>query len=279
MRRRDLLTGLGVSAVTTPADAAGWRDRLFSRRIARRPLLIAGSSAMVELNTALVTDFSMHHPDIDAVIEAGSSLSALIALKRGSIDVAAMDRDVSEVEDEKGLRNYLIARDGIDIIVSAQSPIRAITSAQVREIFEGIVGDWSEIGWPKGTISVVAPARGTPARRFMEDNILDGGKILPSSATVETSAQLIETIAGNPNAVGFLLLNDRSISENVRLLPVDGIEASHATILSNRYPFTKSLYLALWNEDADSPGRLLVDFARGRRGREIIEAQQMIATT
>jgi phosphate transport system substrate-binding protein len=278
MNRRHFAIAFGACAVAAPAAAVDLPEWIFSRRTLRRPLLIAGSSSMAALNAALAKDFSKLYPDIDTVIEAGSSLSALIALKRGSIDVAALDRDVSDDEDEKGLRNYLIARDGIYIVANRQSTIGALTSAQVREIFEGNVDDWAQLGGPNAAIELMTLARGVPGRRFMEDKILRGAEIPPSSTVHPTSAQLIEAVAGNPRAIGFALLDDLQSSQTVRQLPIDGVEVSRATILSNRYPFTRSLCLSVWNDDAGSTAHLFIDFARSARGREIIEAQAMIAT-
>ena len=244
MNRREILIALGASAVASPAGAVSLSDWLLSRRTSRKPLLIAGSGAMAELNQGLIAAFSKMNPDIDAVLESGSSKSALIALKRGSIDVAAMDRDLTESEDEEGLLNFLVARDGVDIVVSRQSPISMLTSPQVRGIFEGNIGNWAQVGGPDAPIEVVASARGTPSRHFMEDNILEGGEIVPSSAVCDSSAQLVNVVAGNPRAIGFVLLNDRQVGETVRMLSVDGVDVSRATILSSRYPFIPAPYCA-----------------------------------
>ncbi|TAK99507.1 MAG: hypothetical protein EPO08_16280 [Rhodospirillaceae bacterium] len=278
MKRRDALILLGVVATATPAHAAKVTTWPFSRRTSRRPLLLAGSSAMFELNRALTVEFSKRYPHIDVVIEAGSSLSALIALKRGAIDVAAMDRDLTEGEDEKSLCNYLIARNAVDIVVNRESTISSLTSDQVRGLLTGEIVNWARVGGPNAAVQVVAGAHGTPARHFIEEEILAGGDLAVTTHVCDTPKQIIETVANDPRAIGCILFKDRQDGESVRHVLVNGVDASPATILSNRYPYTQSLYLAVMNDDPKSPARLFVDFTRSAAGQSIVDTHRFVTT-
>jgi phosphate transport system substrate-binding protein len=275
MKRRAFLLALGVAGAATPAYAAKLSFWPFSRRAARRPLLIAGSGIMLEMNTALAAAFSNLYRDIDVVIDAGGSVSALIALKRGSIDVAAMSRDLRETEDEKGLRNYLVARTGVDIVVSNASPITSLTSTQVREILVGELDNWIQAGGPEAPIHVFT---GAPSHRNIEDVVLTTGEITPTGTMFKTGMEASKAVAADPHAIGFVLHEEKHDHASIRYLPIDGVSGSDTTMLSNRYPFTTSLYFAVMHDDPQSPARLWIDFARSDAGQKIISGTRFIAT-
>ena len=275
MNRRTAFAFLGASLVAEPVRAASFPLQLFSRHISRRHLLIAGSTTMSELIDALVAGFVKSYPDVDVVTEAASSLSAVIALRHGSIDVAAMNRDLREEEDEKGIRNYLVARTGIDVVVSRDSAITSLTSQQASGILRGEISDWSQIGASRASIQLLA---GAPSRRLLEEGVLPDGNMPDTSRLFKTPQDAAKAVAGDPHAIGFVVHGEKW-DDDIRRLPVDGVDASQATLLSNRYPFTQSLYVVVKDEDPQSPACQFVDFARSDVGKKIINSFQLIATS
>lgn len=273
MNRRDLLAFAGASLLAGPACAADSSLRIFSRRTSRRPLLIAGSSAMAELTTALVAGFANAHANIDIVTGAGSSLSSLIAVRRGSIDVAAMSRDLHEPEDEKGVHSFLIARTSIDIVVSRDSNLTALTAVQARAIMSGAINNWSQLGQKPAPIQVIA---GAPSRRLIEQEILPDDDLGLKSRIFKTPEEAATAVTGDPQAIGFVVHRETWENE-VRRLPVDGVDSVRETILSERYPFTQSLYYVVMGDDPDTTGHMFVTFARSRAGQRIVTRLNLIA--
>lgn len=277
MNRRDLLLGLGASfgggVLATPALAADSSLRIFSRRTPRRPLLIAGSSALAELTAALTAGFTKAHTNIDIVAGAGSSLSSLIAVRRGSIDVAAMSRDLHESEDQKNVHGFLIARTSVDIVVSRDSPLTALTAGQARGIMGGEINDWSQLGQKPAPIQVIA---GAPSRRLIEQEILPDDDLGLKSRIFKSPEEAATAASGDPQAIGFVVHREKWEDE-IRRLPVDGVDAVRETILSERYPFTQSLYYVVMGDDPQSTGNLFVTYARSAAGQRIVGDLQLIA--
>lgn len=276
-RRRALVLAAGAS-VAFHAQAMPRLDFWpFSRRTAREPLLIAGSGTMGELNVALAEAFSKRNPHVDAVVEQGGSLSALIALKRGSVDVAAMSRDLREADDQKDVRNYLIARNGVGVVVHERSPLRNLSSAQLRSLIDGSVREWSAWGGPPVPVQVVTRKRGTPGRQFIEEAVLGGGELAAGALEMETPEQVVQAVKAHPAAIGFLLLKDLGGGANVRLLNVDGVGAERETILSGRYPLTQSMYYVVLG-GGDTLAQRFVAFARSPQGQAIVDALHLVGT-
>jgi phosphate transport system substrate-binding protein len=63
----------------------------------------------------------------------------------GICDIGMASRAVKSSELDKGLTAIVIAIDGIAIIVNKDSPVNALTSAQVRDIYMGKITTWSQI--------------------------------------------------------------------------------------------------------------------------------------
>lgn len=278
LSRRKALLLLATGTLATAAQAMPRLDFWpFSRRAAREPLLIAGSGTMGELNAALAAAFVKANPHVDVVVERGGSLSALIALKRGSVDVAAMSRDLRDVDDQKDVRNYLVARNAVAVVVHAKSHLRNLSSAQLRAVFDGTLRHWGGLGGPNLPLQVVTRKRGTPARQFVEEVVLGGGEIAAGTLEMDTPELVVQAVQSNPAAVGFLLRKDLRDTSQLRLLDVDGVPATRESILSGRYPLTQSLYYVVTG-GPDTLAQRFVAFACGAQGQAIVDAQHLVGT-
>lgn len=249
----------------------------FDRRTSRRPLLIAGASAMFAMNKAMAGAFSQLKPDIDVVVESGGSLSALIALKRGSVDIAAMDRDPKASEEEVGMKSYLIARNGVGIVLNQECKLGSLQSAQVRALLAGEIRNWAQVGGPRAPVQVVSRMRGSTGRQFVEDVILSGGDIADTAIQCDSPKKLLQTVSETPYAIGFISLKDRLHATPVTYLQVDGVEATRETLLSARYPYTQSMYLVTLVNNR-STAQEFVDFVHSKRGQDIVDASGMVGT-
>jgi phosphate transport system substrate-binding protein len=273
--RRALLLLGGIAASGQAVAALNFWP--FDRRTSRRPLLIAGAHAMLALNQALAGAFSKVQPDTDVVVESGGALSALIALKRGSVDIAAMDRDLKASEEEVGQKSYLVARNGVGIVVHPDCRLFSLQSNQVRALLAGDLNNWAQVGGPHAAVQVVSRTRGSTGRQFVEDVILAGGDISATALQCESAQKLLQTVAATPYSIGFVSLKDQLGTLPVTHLLVDGVDANRETLLSGRYPYTQSLYLVTMLAQK-SAAQDFVDFVRSKAGQDIVDAANMVGT-
>ncbi|OOG43052.1 phosphate ABC transporter substrate-binding protein [Polaromonas sp. A23] len=267
MSRRAALLALAATGVVVGGAAIGWRR--LHRPAPRKELLIAGASAMVGLNEALAKEFSRLHPDVDIVVDKGGSLPALLALKRGAIDLAAMSRDLTVLEDDLRVRNFMIARNEISILVNKALPLKALSSQQVRSVFAGEVTNWKQVGGPDAAVHVISRTDGSSSRLFIEDVVLDGRDIVPTAQEMQTHQEVAQRVAADPLAIGFIALNyQHDVTATVKYLEIDGVAASRETILSGRYPFMESFYLV--GTRKEGPAHDFIAFALSPAGQKIV---------
>jgi phosphate transport system substrate-binding protein len=248
----------------------------YSSKNGRQSLLIGGSAAMFDLNTAMKTVFEKLHANVDIVVEKGGSLPGLIAVRRGAIDIAAMARELSEEEDEPAMRNFLIARSCILIIVHKSLAIQTLTQQQIHDIFVGKIDNWKALGGPDASINVISRTHASTTRQFVEDVVLSGAEIVTGAKELNTTKSLADAVASDRYAIGYIASKDQAGNAEFNTLRVDQIAASRATIYSGRYPYTHSFYLLLYGEKSKL-AQSFVNFARSQAGQKIVIENGLLA--
>lgn len=270
--RRTVLLALAASAAVAGATAYGLR---WTKQEGRKELLIAGSSSMHMLVEAMVREFSTRTPAVDILVEKGSSLSALRALKRGAIDLAAMSRDLTVPEDSLRVRNFMIARNEIRILVNRALPVKSLSAQQIRSLFLGDITNWKAVGGPDAPVHVISRKDLSIARLYIENVLLEGLDIVPTAQEMETDQHIVQRIAADPHALGFIALNYQpDIAAGLACLEVDGVAPLKEAAYSGRYPFIESFYLVCG--DKDGPVRDFIAFALSAAGQKIVAQQHFI---
>ncbi|MYM28284.1 hypothetical protein GTP58_08105 [Duganella sp. CY15W] len=268
MNRREACLMLGAAL---PLAACSRR-----RQPARHALLVSGADAMLPLLQALMRAFQRERPALDVIVERGGSLPAYIAASRRAIDVAAMARVLSDAEDGPGARHYLIARSDIRIIAHPDLAVTNLTRAQVRGLLAGDIINWRTLGGPDLPVIVHAHPRNTAPRQSTEQLLLDGSEFAPEAREAPDDAALAAAVAAQPGAIAYQAGHARSGQELAAVLPVDGVTASTATVLSGRYPYTQGFHLLLHGA-AGGEREAFVHFARSAAGQAIVASLGLIA--
>lgn len=271
MKRRHVLGLLAAAGLAEPAAAsAAWfgRER-------RYPLLIGGSSTMLHFTNALVEGFMKIRPDVDVIVAGGGSLPGLMALKRGAIDLASMSLDLSVAQDESNICNYLIARDALCLVVHPTNPLTNISALQAAAVFRGKLTNWRELGGRDAPINVHALPNKTRQRIVADSMLLEGGDLKDDAFIVADADAMSAAVKADHNAIGYVTLC--CLCHENKSLGINGVNARRETILSGRYPFTRSFYYVLrGNEPAAATAFL--EFAIGPKGRDVLVAMDLVPT-
>src|SRR5207253_1940135 len=124
-------------------------------------LVIKGSDTLgAKLVPQLAEQFKSQHPGTTFDIAAEGSATGFAALidKTAAIGMASRPAKPEEIGNAKakgvGLKETIVAYDGIAVIVNTASSIKGLTKKQVEQIFTGEITDWSAVGGSGGKISV-----------------------------------------------------------------------------------------------------------------------------
>ena len=102
--------------------------------LAQQPLsgriTLTGSSTVAPLISEVAKRFEKLHPAVRVDVQTGGSSRGIIDAMRGTATIGMSSRTLKPVEVEK-VREHIIARDGIAILVHASNAIANLTDAQV----------------------------------------------------------------------------------------------------------------------------------------------------
>jgi phosphate transport system substrate-binding protein len=242
---------------------------------AKSNLLIAGSTTLNLFIIALAEEFSFRYPEITVVTAGGGSTAGLIAVKKGAIDIAGMSRDMTGLEDDEFTRSYLIGRDGVAIVLHHTNPITDLTLDQLRDIFSGKISNWKDVGGNNASITVCIREEDATTRAGFEEVVMRGEEYTLEAKTFENHKGLGYTIGRDPNAIGYFrgafLENERAL----KAITIEQVPYNRLTILSGRYPLTRSFYF-VFNAEPKGLAKQFLEFARSPEGQKVMEGQGSI---
>lgn len=260
--RRVFVIGGGAAAVVLLGGATTSLDFGAEQR---QSLLIAGSEEFLPYAAKLADAFAKAHPSVDVVVEAGGTVPGLLALGRGAIDVALASRELAPTEDDKLTRSHLVARDAIGLVVNPANPLTGLTRKEAFAILhEG-----------KAPLHLYRRKPDAATQKAVDKLVLDHATMAAGAIVVESGAAMREKIAADPDGFGFLALHD--VTPAVKVLAIDGVPLSRATILSARYPFTRSFFCVAHGSPEGSAAERFLAFALGREGQSLFESLGLIA--
>jgi len=108
-------------------------------------IVIAGSSSVTPVMEKIKEAYENMNPNVEIELQQSDSSSGMASAIDGVCDIGMASRELKESELEKGLTGLTIAMDGIAVIVSLDNPVEGLTTEQVRDIYMGVITDWSEM--------------------------------------------------------------------------------------------------------------------------------------
>ena len=131
-------------------------------------------------------------------------------------------------------RKMIVARDAIAVIVNPLAEDSLFTMNELREILTG--------KFRKRLIPVFDGAQATSTVRFIVDSILKNETLTPQSAAARSSHEVIDYVAKNPQAIGFIGVSWIGNREDTAQLS-----------------FLKKVKMA-WLESKDLPGKYILPY-------------------
>jgi phosphate transport system substrate-binding protein len=247
------------------------------RGAAKNRLVLTGSSTVAPLVSVIAKRFEAQNPGTRVDVQMGGSSRGLADARRGLADIGMMSRGLKP--DEKDVKGIPIARDGICLITHKDNPVRALTDAQVIAVYKGELRNWAEVGGHDAPITVVNKAEGrSTLELFLAHFKLKNPEIKPS-VVVGDNEQGIQTVAGNPNAVGYVSIGtaqyDATHGVAIKLLPVGGVSPSVESVRAGTFPLSRPLNLVT----AGTPSPLalrFIAFAKSEAVHDLVENQHFV---
>jgi len=241
---------------------------------AKQRITIAGSSTVAPLALEIAKRYESENPKVRIDVQTGGSTRGINDARNKLIDVGMVSRALSERESD--LLPFLIALDGIGMVVHHNNPVTTVTPEQVRAIFTGQILNWQALGGHDQPITVVNKAEGrSTLELFLKHFQLKNSKI-KAHAVIGDNQQGIKTISGNPGAIGYVSIGaaeyEVSRGTPIKVLPLSGQPARVETVRSGAYPLSRQLNFVIAKQPNEWVRRFLV-YAQSPAVADLIEAQ------
>ncbi len=234
-------------------------------------VVIAGSTCMGRMLGALSEAYNRTQNGWVQPQLGGTELG-LQALRQGVCDIASCSRALTGQE-AVGIDSRLVALDAIAVAVHPSNPVTGLSIRTLRNIYAGIITDWSQLGGPEMPIVVVGREAGSGTRNAFESAI---GLILPAAHSQEHSetGMLRTAVSAAPGAIGYLSFD--YIDASVRQLSVEGVFPGEETVRTGQYPISRGFWLCTRVGERRGEVTGFLDYATGAAGRQVIRSLGML---
>ena len=237
----------------------------------------AGSTSVQPLSQELADAFMDEHSKVIIDIQGGGSGQGVKAVEEDLVDFGALSRELKDEEKEFAKHEWVIAKDGIAIVVNKDVDIDDLSKDQIKDIFTGEITNWSEVGGTDAKIEVVVREEGSGTRDAFNEltGVLgkdaDGNNI---DNTIETAliqgstGAIVQTVSSTEHSIGYISLG--SLNDSVVALHVEGVAPSAATVLDGSYIISRP-FILITGRDLSEQAQAFIDFIMSVDGQTIVE--------
>ena len=238
-----------------------------------KQLVVTGSSTVAPVLSEIAKRYESLHPDVRIDVQTGGSSRGLKDARTGLADIGMVSRELKE--EEKDLTPFVIGIDGVAMIVHADNPIAELTKQQIIDIYTGKINSWSELGGPDEQIVVINKAEGRATLDLFLEHFGLKSTDIQADIIAGDNEQDIKAVTGNPFSIAYVSIGnaeyDIKAGVPIRLLPLEGVQATSENVAAERFPMRRPLNLVV----SKQPEGLVLDFlnyARSADVRDIVES-------
>ncbi len=237
----------------------------------REAVIMAGSTAFQPFAEKLADQFMTLNPGINVTVQGGGSAVGIQSALAGTAQIGMADL-VQLPEEAKDLTATEVARDGIAIVVNPGNKIEGLTIKQVREIFNGVITNWKQVGGDNWPITVVSREAGSGTRTSFEQ-IVGDISLMKEALIQDSNGTIRETVANDANAVGYL--SHGLINEKIKPVKLDGVECTTEQIISGKFKLVRPVFL-LTQGPPEGAVKQVIDYMLSPEGQETIKSSGLI---
>lgn len=247
---------------------------------------IKGSDTMVNLTQAWAERFMKHNPDSSVAVTGGGSGTGIAALLNQTCNIADSSRKmkVEEIElaKSKGIepKEFIVALDGLAVVVHPSNPVEKLTIAQLSDIFTGKITNWKDVGGKEGRIVVLSREINSGTHIYFKEHVLKEGSEYTEDALLLPSSQAVaDEVAQNTNAIGYYGMGYISPNQKAISVAKDKDSPFVAPTIENvkdgNYYISRPL-LMYTNGEPTGVVKKFLDFIMSEEGQRIVRETDFV---
>lgn len=229
-----------------------------------------GSTSMEKVIGALSESFMAQNGGVTVNYNPTGSGSGITAVSEGRCDIGLASRALKDDEKASGLKETVLALDGIAIIVNPENKVSDLSIEQIAKIYTGEITNWKDVGGDDAEIVLIGREAGSGTRDGFE-SITDTKDACKYRQELTSTGDVITTVAGNPNAIGYASL--ASVKDTVKALSVGGVAPTEATVSDGTYAVQRPFVLVTKDgAELSAAAQKFFDYATSAAAADVISA-------
>ncbi len=227
-----------------------------------------GSTSMEDVMGSLKEAFEAENPDVTIQYTGSGSGAGITGAQEGTCDIGLASRDLKE--DETGVHQITVAKDGIAIIVNPENPVSDLTIEQIAALATGEIANWADVGGNDAEVVFMGREAGSGTRDGFE-SITGTEDACDYQNEYTSTGEVVAGVAANPNAIGYASLSAVEGDTTVKVLTVGGVAPSEATVLDGTYEIQRNFNFIISDSTELSPAaQAFVDWATSTAASDLI---------
>lgn len=234
-----------------------------------------GSTSMEKVIGALGESFMSANSGVTFTYNPTGSGSGIKAVQEGRCDIGLSSRSLKDEEKAAGLKETVLAYDGIAVIVSPENPVSDLDIATIAKIYTGEITNWKDVGGADSEIVVIGREAGSGTRDGFE-SVTGTKDACKYRQELTSTGDVITSVAQNPNAIGYASL--ASVKDSVKALSVGGVVPTEDTVRDGSYAIQRPFVLITREGEALSEtAQKFFDYVTSGEAADIIAAAGAVA--
>ncbi len=211
---------------------------------------------------------------VTIVLEGGGATRGIRDVAAGTADMGGSCRHKILVDEERNTKLIPVGWDALVAIAHPSNPVKNISLANLKAVFEGKITNWRDLGGPNAPIElVVRKGKVSGVGLLVRELVLRNPDYeFPAGAAREPSSDPVEKrVERSPFALAFSGISSAR-KRDVAMLEVDGQAPNYENVAAGKYKLIRPLYLVVPKSPNEEVAKFM-RFATGPDGQKVIEHQ------
>ena len=234
-----------------------------------------GSTSMEKVIGALSESYMAANKDVTVNYNPTGSGAGITAVQEGTCDIGLSSRALKDEEKAAGLKETVLAYDGIAIIVHPDNPVSDLSIEQIAKLYTGEITNWKDVGCSDAEVVLIGREAASGTRDGFE-SITGTKDKCQYRQELTSTGDVITAVSQNPDAIGYASL--AAIKDSVKALSVDGVTPSETTVKDGSYPVQRPFVLVTVEGKAlSAAAQSFFDYATSADAADIIAKAGAVA--
>ena len=234
-----------------------------------------GSTSMEKVIGALSESYMAANKDVTVNYNPTGSGAGITAVQEGTCDIGLSSRALKDEEKAAGLKETVLAYDGIAIIVHPDNPVSDLSIEQIAKLYTGEITNWKDMGGSDAEVVLIGREAASGTRDGFE-SITGTKDKCQYRQELTSTGDVITAVSQNPDAIGYASL--AAIKDSVKALSVDGVTPSEATVKDGSYQVQRPFVLVTVEGKAlSAAAQSFFDYATSADAADIIAKAGAVA--